>query len=169
MSRRRYAAARGVSEAAIRKAVRAGRIEPTADGLIDPDQADANWYRYSQANPETHAVVDPAVLDDDYIRRVLAEEPPPYDDTGIQRLLAGLPEDRVAEQIEALRREVAELRKELRDRPHLPGLAAELQHGLADLKLSMGVLLHQVSLKLDGKPLTVAADAFTDPRLRVRR
>jgi hypothetical protein len=120
MSRRRYAAARGVDEAAIRKAIKAGRIVPNADGLVDPDQADRNWYRYSQANPETHAVVDPTVLDDDYIRRVLAEEPPPYDDTGIQHLLAGLPEDRIAEQIEALRREVAELRKELRDRPHLP-------------------------------------------------
>jgi hypothetical protein len=61
MSRRAYAAARGVDEAAIRKAIRSGRIVPNAAGLIDPDQADANWWRYSQRNPQTYATADSSI------------------------------------------------------------------------------------------------------------
>lgn len=49
MSRRQYAAHRGVSETAVRKAISSGRITLLADGTIDPAQADQQWS--SQTDP----------------------------------------------------------------------------------------------------------------------
>lgn len=43
LSRRAYAARRGCSESAVRKAIAAGRISLEADGTIDPVRADAAW------------------------------------------------------------------------------------------------------------------------------
>ena len=43
VSRRRYAAQRGVSEAAVRKAIATGRITTLPDGSIDPARADSAW------------------------------------------------------------------------------------------------------------------------------
>jgi len=43
MSRRAYAKHRGISEAAVRKALSSGRITLEADGKIDPDKADQQW------------------------------------------------------------------------------------------------------------------------------
>jgi len=49
MSIRAYARHRGVSDAAVRKAITAGRITPEADGTVDPDRADREWARNSEA------------------------------------------------------------------------------------------------------------------------
>ena len=43
VSRRSCAAQRGVSEAAVRKAIATGRITTLPDGTIDPAQADSEW------------------------------------------------------------------------------------------------------------------------------
>jgi len=43
LSLRAYAKHRGVSLAAVQKAVHSGRITPNADGLIESDRADAEW------------------------------------------------------------------------------------------------------------------------------
>ena len=43
VSRRSYAAQRGVSEAAVRKAIATGRITTLPDGSIDPARADSAW------------------------------------------------------------------------------------------------------------------------------
>jgi hypothetical protein len=43
MSLRAYAKHRGVSLAAVQKAIHSGRISPNADGLIDSERADAEW------------------------------------------------------------------------------------------------------------------------------
>ncbi len=43
ISRRSYAAQRGVSETAVRKAIATGRITTLPDGTIDPARADAEW------------------------------------------------------------------------------------------------------------------------------
>lgn len=45
MSRRAYAAHRGVSDTAVRKAIATGRISVEPDGTIDPARADAEWDR----------------------------------------------------------------------------------------------------------------------------
>ncbi len=43
VSRRAYEALRGVSEAAVRKALATGRIAAEPDGTIDPVRADLMW------------------------------------------------------------------------------------------------------------------------------
>ncbi|MCC6366347.1 MAG: hypothetical protein IT165_22750 [Bryobacterales bacterium] len=45
VSQRAYAKHRGVSLAAVQKAIKAGRIRTAADGKIDVAQADADWER----------------------------------------------------------------------------------------------------------------------------
>ena len=49
LSIRAYARHRGVSDAAVRKAIAAGRITPEADGTLDPQRADADWARNTEA------------------------------------------------------------------------------------------------------------------------
>jgi hypothetical protein len=67
LSIRAYARHRGVSDTAVHKAIRAGRITPEADGTIDPDRADRDWARNSETprtgttrRAETVAVKEPA-------------------------------------------------------------------------------------------------------------
>ena len=43
ISIRAYARQRGVSDAAVRKAIKAGRVTPLADGTIDAARADRQW------------------------------------------------------------------------------------------------------------------------------
>lgn len=43
MSIRAYARRRGISDAAVRKAIKTGRITPLADGTINPERADLEW------------------------------------------------------------------------------------------------------------------------------
>ena len=49
ISIRAYARHRGVSDAAVRKAIAAGRITPEADGTIDAERVDREWARNSDA------------------------------------------------------------------------------------------------------------------------
>lgn len=52
LSIRAYARHRGVTDTAVHKAIRSGRINTLADGTIDPDQADAQWER-NTSSPKT--------------------------------------------------------------------------------------------------------------------
>jgi hypothetical protein len=52
ISIRAYARHRGVTDTAVHKAIRAGRITPEADGTIDADRADREWERNSDV-PKT--------------------------------------------------------------------------------------------------------------------
>jgi hypothetical protein len=59
ISIRAYARHRGVTDTAVHKAIRAGRITPEADGSIDPDRADLEWARNTdtpRAGTRTQAV-----------------------------------------------------------------------------------------------------------------
>jgi len=49
LSIRAYARRRGVTDTAVHKAIRSGRIQALSDGTIDPDQADAQWERNTSA------------------------------------------------------------------------------------------------------------------------
>lgn len=49
LSIRAYARHRGVSDTAVHKAIRTGRITPEADGTIEVDRADREWARNSEA------------------------------------------------------------------------------------------------------------------------
>lgn len=58
LSIRAYARHRGVTDTAVHKAIRAGRITPEADGTIDAASADAQWTRNSapaRAGTQTRA------------------------------------------------------------------------------------------------------------------
>ncbi len=67
ISIRAYARHRGVSDAAVRKAIKAGRIVKESDGTIDPVKADAAWerntnpaqQRQSGANPSANQGTQP--------------------------------------------------------------------------------------------------------------
>ena len=48
LSIRAYARHRGVTDTAVHKAIRAGRISPEQDGTIDPEKADRDWSRNSE-------------------------------------------------------------------------------------------------------------------------
>ena len=52
LSIRAYARHRGVSDTAVHKAIRAGRITPEADGTIDPERADRDWAKNSDSPRE---------------------------------------------------------------------------------------------------------------------
>ena len=52
ISIRAYARHRGVTDTAVHKAIRAGRITPETDGTIDADRADREWARNSDV-PKT--------------------------------------------------------------------------------------------------------------------
>ena len=52
ISIRAYARHRGVSDAAVRKAIAVGRVTPEADGTIDSERADREWARNSAAPRE---------------------------------------------------------------------------------------------------------------------
>jgi hypothetical protein len=67
LSIRAYARHRGVSDTAVHKAIRTGRITPEADGTIDPQRADRDWAKNSDSpregtarRAETVAVKEPA-------------------------------------------------------------------------------------------------------------
>ena len=47
LSIRQYAKRRGLSHTAVQKALKQGRIRPTADGRIDVEQADRDWQRHT--------------------------------------------------------------------------------------------------------------------------
>ncbi|MDD2926374.1 elements of external origin [Rhodoferax sp.] len=52
LSIRAYARHRGVTDTAVHKAIRSGRINALSDGTIDPDEADGQWARNTSA-PKT--------------------------------------------------------------------------------------------------------------------
>lgn len=52
LSIRAYARHRGVTDTAVHKAIRAGRITPEPDGTLDPAKADQEWARNTEA-PKT--------------------------------------------------------------------------------------------------------------------
>ncbi|ABK45319.1 conserved hypothetical protein [Magnetococcus marinus MC-1] len=63
VSIRQYAKLRGVSDAAVRKAIKAGRISKEPDGTVDPAKADAAWERNTnpaqQREPPASQVANP--------------------------------------------------------------------------------------------------------------
>ena len=67
ISIRAYGRHRGVSDAAVRKAIKAGRITAEPDGTIDPAKADAEWSRNTdvaqQRGEQTRKAVPQAALD----------------------------------------------------------------------------------------------------------
>jgi hypothetical protein len=62
LSIRAYAKQRGVSDAAVRKAITAGRIDKEADGTINPAKADIQWQRNTDASQQRRNSKRPSTL-----------------------------------------------------------------------------------------------------------
>jgi len=77
ISIRAYARSRGVSDAAVRKAIKTGRVTPESDGTIDPARANREWVRntnVAQQRGATKAVPNEAISS---VREALGEPPAP--------------------------------------------------------------------------------------------
>lgn len=62
VSIRKYAQHRGVSHAAVQKAIRQGRIQLTSEGKVDVEQADRDWTRNTgPATPMRKSPVEPGI------------------------------------------------------------------------------------------------------------
>lgn len=77
ISGRAYARRRGVTHAAVQKALRTGRITALADGTIDPERADAEWgANTDETKPRNSVSGDPRH------RRIPGEPPAPAGSAG---------------------------------------------------------------------------------------
>lgn len=56
LSKNQYAKHRGVSHTAVSKAVKAGRIPTTPDGLIDPESADKEWEKNTDPSKPLNSI-----------------------------------------------------------------------------------------------------------------
>ncbi|MGH8585250.1 MAG: elements of external origin [Gammaproteobacteria bacterium] len=75
ISIRAYARGRGVSDAAVRKAIKTGRITPEPDGTIEPARADREWRRNTdsaQQRGRQRAVPNEAIA---AVREAVGEPP----------------------------------------------------------------------------------------------
>lgn len=61
ISIRAYGRHRGVSDAAVRKAIKAGRITPEPDGTIEPSRADREWQRNTDSAQQRSQAREKAV------------------------------------------------------------------------------------------------------------
>jgi hypothetical protein len=62
LSIRAYAKQRGVSDAAVRKAITTGRIDKESDGTINPAKADIQWQRNTDASQQRRNSKRPSTL-----------------------------------------------------------------------------------------------------------
>lgn len=65
LSLRAYARHRGVSEAAVRKAIKSGRITQEPDGTVDPEQADQQWERHTRTQAKPNAATEGSMTAND--------------------------------------------------------------------------------------------------------
>jgi len=113
ISIRAYGRHRGVSDAAVRKAIAAGRITPEPDGTIDVAEADRPWAETTEAprtGPRARAVKVPAPAEDSAV----AEASTPLPSGGTSLLQARTVNEVVKAQTNRVR--LARLKGELVDR-----------------------------------------------------
>ena len=166
ISIRAYARHRGVSDAAVRKAIAAGRITPEADGTIDAERVDREWARNSDAprsGTATRAV------------KVAVQEPSGTTGDGTAALPAGgtslLQARTVNEVVKAQTNKVrlARLKGELVDRPQAIAHVFKLARSERDAWLNWPARISaQMAAKLDVDPhaMHVALEAAVRDHLQ---
>lgn len=114
ISIRAYARLRGVSDAAVRKAIKTGRVTPEADGTINAARADTQWHKQTDPSQRRAPSSERAVPADavNSIRSVQGE--PPLPSTGTTFLQARTANEVLKAQTSKLR--LAQLKDELIDR-----------------------------------------------------
>lgn len=116
LSIRAYARHRGVSHVAVKKAIDSGRITPEADGTLDPQKADVEWARNTEA-PRAGTRAKPvraAVLQETAASVPAGDTPTALPTSGASLLQARTVNEVVKAQTNKLR--LAKLKGELVDR-----------------------------------------------------
>jgi hypothetical protein len=153
ISIRAYARHRGVTDTAVHKAIRAGRITPEADGTIDAQRADREWARNSEA-PKAGTRTGAA-------KAVMAEASPSTGDGhavlptgGTSLLQARTVNEVVKAQTNKVR--LARLKGELVDRPQAIGHVFKLARAERDAWLNWPARISaQMAARLDVDPHTM--------------
>jgi len=166
ISIRAYARHRGVSDAAVRKAIATGRITPEADGTIDPERVDREWARNSDAprNGTGAKAVKVAVLEAD---EPAHDAPAAQSPGGTSLLQARTVNEVVKAQTNKVR--LARLKGELVDRPQAIAHVFKLARSERDAWLNWPARISaQMAAKLgiDAHTMHVALEAAVREHLQ---
>jgi hypothetical protein len=154
ISIRAYARHRGVTDTAVHKAIRAGRITPEADGTIDADRADREWARNSDV-PKTGTRAKAAkVAVPEGGTGVGGDGPAALPTGGASLLQARTVNEVVKAQTNKVR--LARLKGELVDRPHAIAHVFKLARSERDAWLNWPARISaQMAAKLNVDPHTM--------------
>ena len=153
ISIRAYARHRGVSDAAVRKAIAAGRITPEADGTIDAERVDREWARNCDAprNGTTARAVKVAVPESS---GTTGDGPAALPSGGTSLLQARTVNEVVKAQTNKVR--LARLKGELVDRPQAIAHVFKLARSERDAWLNWPARISaQMAAKLGVDPHTM--------------
>ena len=153
ISIRAYARHRGVSDAAVRKAIAAGRITPEADATIDAERVDREWARNSDAprNGTTARAVKVAVPESS---GTTGDGPAALPSGGTSLLQARTVNEVVKAQTNKVR--LARLKGELVDRPQAIAHVFKLARSERDAWLNWPARISaQMAAKLGVDPHTM--------------
>jgi hypothetical protein len=159
LSQRAYARQRGVSQEAVRKQVKRGRIPLLPDGTIDAEQADAAWPRRGEAAQPAPAPTTVVAFDPRALERARAEK------TAIEAKLRALElrlrEGQLVDRALVVERVLGYVRRAREQWLGWPSrIGAELADALgADRVLVTTLLEDQVAAQLEA----LAADVFDLP------
>jgi hypothetical protein len=163
ISIRAYARHRGVTDTAVHKAIRTGRITPEADGTIDSDRADQEWARNSDVpRAGTRARAAKVALPD-----AGADNATPLPAGGASLLQARTVNEVVKAQTNKVR--LARLKGELVDRPQAIAHVFKLARAERDAWLNWPARVSAqmaAQLGLDGHALHVALETAVREHLQ---
>lgn len=163
ISIRAYARHRGVTDTAVHKAIRAGRITPEADGTIDAMRADQEWTRNSDA-PRTGTRAKAAKVT---VPEAGADAGTPLPTGGASLLQARTVNEVVKAQTNKVR--LARLKGELVDRPQAIAHVFKLARAERDAWLNWPARVSAqmaAQLGVDGHALHVALEAAVREQLQ---
>jgi len=163
ISIRAYARHRGVTDTAVHKAIRTGRVTPEADGTIDADRADQEWAR----NTDTPKKGTQQRADSVTLRERAGEQTAALPSGGTSLLQARTVNEVVKAQTNKVR--LARLKGELVDRPQAIAHVFKLARSERDAWLNWPARVSaQMAAKLgiDPHPMHVALEAAVREHLQ---
>lgn len=163
ISIRAYARHRGVTDTAVHKAIRTGRVTPEADGTIDVDRADREWAR----NTDTQKKGTQQRAESVTVRESTGEQTAALPSGGTSLLQARTVNEVVKAQTNKVR--LARLKGELVDRPQAIAHVFKLARSERDAWLNWPARVSaQMAAKLgiDPHPMHVALEAAVREHLQ---
>lgn len=163
ISIRAYARHRGVTDTAVHKAIRAGRVTPEADGTIDADRADLEWARNTDIPKKGTQQRAESIT----VRESAGEQTATLPSGGTSLLQARTVNEVVKAQTNKVR--LARLKGELVDRPQAIAHVFKLARSERDAWLNWPARISaQMAAKLDVDPhsMHVALEAAVREHLQ---